>query len=247
MRVGILTFHRSHNYGAVLQCYALKSVLTRMGHYACVIDYYPKYAKEKYKIIKFNFFRGFLVLVLTLTRKIIRHYRFNRFIKQRLSPVNTECDVYVIGSDQVWNTKLTNGFDRVFWGGFDGRKISYAASMEKTILTEPERKMIRMYLKNFDRISVRENSVVQLLSPLTNKKIYHVLDPVLLYGNGCEEIAVKPNSKRYVLVYTIRSSPSVMKIAKDIARQTGRRLVQLSSTVSPRFKKYQCASPFGSV
>jgi hypothetical protein len=43
MNIGIITFHRAHNYGAVLQCYALSQVLKHMGNDVEVIDYYPNY------------------------------------------------------------------------------------------------------------------------------------------------------------------------------------------------------------
>lgn len=47
MRIGILTFHRAKNYGAVLQSYALVTYLKSLGHDVCIIDYYPKYFKEQ--------------------------------------------------------------------------------------------------------------------------------------------------------------------------------------------------------
>ena len=49
MKIGILTFHRAHNYGAVLQCYALQEVLKGMGHDVEVIDYRQKWTEEVYK------------------------------------------------------------------------------------------------------------------------------------------------------------------------------------------------------
>ena len=46
MKIGILTFHCAHNYGAVLQCYALQEFLCSIGHDVCVVDYKPQYLKE---------------------------------------------------------------------------------------------------------------------------------------------------------------------------------------------------------
>ena len=51
MRIGILTFHRAKNYGAVLQCYALATYLKSLGYDTRIIDYYPKYFKEQDSIL----------------------------------------------------------------------------------------------------------------------------------------------------------------------------------------------------
>ena len=55
MKIGILTFHRAHNYGAVLQCYALKKTLEKMGHYVQVIDYRQKYTEKIYKTFSIQY------------------------------------------------------------------------------------------------------------------------------------------------------------------------------------------------
>ena len=51
MRIGILTFHCAHNYGAVLQCYALQQYLHSLGHDIFVINYRPKYLLEPYSVV----------------------------------------------------------------------------------------------------------------------------------------------------------------------------------------------------
>ena len=54
MKIGILTFHRAHNYGAVLQCYAMQEILRRMGHDVQVIDYRQPWIEEFYKFFGFT-------------------------------------------------------------------------------------------------------------------------------------------------------------------------------------------------
>ena len=58
MKVGILTFHRAHNYGAVLQCYALQETLKRMGHDVQVIDYAQPWIEEFYKLFSRSMYRS---------------------------------------------------------------------------------------------------------------------------------------------------------------------------------------------
>ena len=50
MKIGILTFHCAHNYGAVLQCYALQEILKSSGHDVEIIDYRPNYLINPYKV-----------------------------------------------------------------------------------------------------------------------------------------------------------------------------------------------------
>ena len=61
MKIGIITFHRAHNYGAVLQCYALQEVLKEMGHNTYVIDYYQLTTERCYKVFRWRAFRGNLI------------------------------------------------------------------------------------------------------------------------------------------------------------------------------------------
>ena len=54
MKIGILTFHRAHNYGAVLQCYALQEILQRLGYDVYVIDYRQPTLEYAYKYWNFR-------------------------------------------------------------------------------------------------------------------------------------------------------------------------------------------------
>lgn len=57
MNIGILTFHWATNYGAVLQCYALQSYLTSIGHNVKVINYKPRqYDESLYKFLRYRKF-----------------------------------------------------------------------------------------------------------------------------------------------------------------------------------------------
>lgn len=56
MKVGIITYHRAHNYGAVLQCYALQEVLKRMGHDTQIIDYRQPFIEKLYNLSKKELF-----------------------------------------------------------------------------------------------------------------------------------------------------------------------------------------------
>ena len=89
-------------------------------------------------------------------------------------------DVFITGSDQVWNplwyyepfflTFVTN----------DKKKLSYAASISQKELTRKEEVLFSLHLESFDAISVRESNAIDLLADVTDKPVEHVLDPTLL-------------------------------------------------------------------
>lgn len=266
MRIGILTFHCAHNYGAVLQCYALQETLRGMGHEVVVIDYRPEYLLTPYRIFSFgriasrNLEKGIVCELLLLGRRIARHNAFNRFIEARLSlssrvgvgGIPMDCDVYVFGSDQIWNPKITRGFDPIYFGEFGFPKgnrlyVAYAASMEANELSEEERAFYVSALRNFDSVSVRESQLAMLLQPLAPQKVKKVLDPTLLAGvRVWDVIAVRPHiSKRYVLVYQVRTNPNILRIASEVARSLDAVVVEVTAWLSVAGGKYkkQCASP----
>lgn len=269
MKIGILTFHCAHNYGAVLQCYALQETLKGMGHDVEVIDYRPEYLLAPYRIFDVHrllskkpmqlikiWGREFLIF----NRRRKRYKAFNDFISTRLNlsdriqgnDIPSKYDIYIMGSDQIWNPKITKGFDPVYFGEFlfdKGKKkyISYAASMEVNSLNEDEKSFYKKSLANFDSISVRESQLATLLQPLTEKKVEFVLDPTLLADiNIWNKIAESPNiNVKYVLVYQVRVDEDVQRIAHLLAEEIGAIVVEVTACLIPSFNchKLQCESP----
>ena len=146
-KVGILTFHRAHNYGAVLQAYALQEILKVQGFCVEFIDYSPNYITRQYKPFMFIaketnlylLFRIFLNWILVLGLKCSRYKKFNQFIQKRLILskeqsenllfIKEKYDIILIGSDQVWNPQITGGaFDKVFLGQFETMFVTKIAS-----------------------------------------------------------------------------------------------------------------------
>ena len=220
MKIGILTFHCAHNYGAVIQCYGLQQYLKSLGHEAYVIDYRPYYL-DVYKLPQLSISRikDIPTYLKTLVKHILvgnvdekRYQAFEDFIAQRLNLISytphqdySDFDAIVVGSDQIWNPMVTGGcFDDEFFG-FNAKckVISYAASSRFVSLSDEQKVYLKSRLDKIDSISVRESSLKKLLQPLTDKPIAHVIDPSFLpdvveYENLCPPIKEK---KDYVLVY----------------------------------------------
>lgn len=263
MKIGILTFHCAHNYGAVLQCYALQETLKQIGHDVEVIDYRPQYLLtsysifNKYRILSKNpilMIRFFIREMLLLPVRIKRYHAFNEFIETKLNlshrimkrDIPSSYDIYIMGSDQIWNPKITQGFDSVYFGYFDFHKgekkyISYAASMEANLFDTKSTQFYVKALNNFDALSVRETRLAELLQPLTTKKIEIVLDPTLLANrNIWNRIALEPSIKRkYVLMYQVRCNENTLRIANNIANQIGAVVIEIMSYPTRHFSKKQ--------
>ena len=245
MKIGILTFHCAHNYGAVLQCYATQEFLRSKGYDVEVINYRPQYLLDPYKlfdrrrVISKNLMLSLKFLIVECLLFLNRYKRFKgfeKFIHNRLQIGNavtrdslpSDCDAYIIGSDQVWNSRITRGFDPVYFADFSFEKgnkkyISYAASMESKTLTPEQIDFYTKSLQNFDSISVRESQLQQLLQPLISKKISQVLDPTLMVPTHVWDkfSTQKTEGDKYVVVYQVRVDPNTMRIAEYIANQIG--------------------------
>lgn len=249
MKIGILTFHRALNYGAVLQCYALSEVLKGMGHDVEVIDYRPPYIEKYRKVfLAENFSRKSLSakikMVCLIPATIIKKKRassaFDAFLESRLklsAPVYKAHDVpsyydcIVFGSDQIWSLGICKGFDPVFWGQFPKRKshfVAYAPSLENyQNFTEQEWSFVLEALNNFDHISVREEAFKDELEKRTTKKISWVLDPTLLVAPEILKKCIKkPAIDKYIFLFTVQSGRLPCEIAQRVAQEKGWKVVR---------------------
>lgn len=249
MKIGILTFHCAHNYGAMLQCYALQEYLAARGHEVSVVDYRPDYLTQGYARhalhhwISRNPLRAVKRL---LTEPFLYRARgkrwdgFDRFMRTKLHltsyhPVSDyeNFDLIIVGSDQIWSTRLTGEkFDPVFFGkGLACRVISYAASMSPCHLSDEERNTLPELLQNLDALSVREAELAEMIRPLTEKEVQVVCDPVLLltqeeWGRICVPVKQK---RPYVLCYNLLRSEVCMEQTRKISMELGYEVVEITS------------------
>ena len=253
MKIGILTFHYAYNYGAVLQAEALLNFLSQLGYDVAFVDYKNKSITDFYGIIDRRGLgrnKPFMVL-----KRILRYRKFKKYISNfplinKDSIVKKgEIDVLVVGSDQVWNYNLTSGFDSYYWLDvpFTGKKVAYAASMNSSDISKLELIKIKQLLSNFDYISVREQSLKELLTPLSPVKVDLVLDPTLMIDPEYWTSRVRNSGcKGYVLAYPLRDTKNVINLAKRIAKAKGKKLIVLRGmpTNSCHYFKEELADPF---
>lgn len=264
MKTGIITFHRAHNYGAVLQCYALATTLKNLGHDVEVIDYLPTQFKIEYSIYPFRHLSlirkitQLVKLLPVLDIKIKRSKGFNSFIstlplsKKSFDETNARFDNYdviVFGSDQIWNPVLTNNKDNVYCGNFPKlgkRFVSYAASTNPKLLQKEYQEYFEGIIDRFDNISTRESSLTNYLNGLSNNVSQVVLDPVLLLTKDqWKKIAIKPQEEKYLLVYTVPQHPQIIQVANQLAKEKNLQVIEIRPNIhNIRKKNYlQTVSP----
>ena len=203
MKIGIITVHRAHNYGSVLQCYALQEYLKSQGHDAWVIDYRQRWTEAVYR--KFSSYYVWHFAKRADVHAVVGYWRdrkgrarnlrksgpiFASFRKhfKLTAPcrrsVPQDFDAYVIGSDQLWSFQCVGGEDPIYTGRFrhpeGSRVVGYALSAGTDSLQALGAKGIERILKRFDRISLREAENAGIVKQLTGQTVPISVDPVLL-------------------------------------------------------------------
>lgn len=253
MKLGILTFHSAHNYGAVLQAFGLQEYLRSRGHDALIIDYRPGYITNCYPKDGSAFWKNSNLtecakgLYNYYVHSNIRHRRwdnFEQFISSQLNlyPYRAgmdfhDFDAVFIGSDQVWSKAHTGGhYDPMFFGeGFKCKVIPYAPSCTSLSLNDEDKAFFKQHLDQMAAVSVREYKMKGVLQPLTKKEITVVVDPSLLAGKECfDVIAADVKTKRpYILIYEIIGHPEVYLAAKALAKKMDADIVELVNGMCP--------------
>ena len=253
MKIKTITCHDVYNVGASLQAYALVKYLRNLGHQVEIIDYKPTYLqhyqltgvsnpqydkpvlREIYQLLKLP---GRIV-----ARKGRRKKRFDDFTEKYLPRTSRsyssldellndipEAELYIAGSDQIWNPLFQNGKDPSFFLQFvpdNSKKISYAASFAVDAISGEDSRRMMSWLNSLDAISVREKSGVQLLSKMGLHGV-QVCDPVfLLKRTVWEQLAICPTDKNYLLVYDFDNNPEIQKIANKLSKKRNLKIVSV--------------------
>ncbi len=206
MKIALITYHSADNYGATLQAYATYKILKELGNDVQIIDLrinQPNPIIKKlllfFKHKRFNDFRSRHLNNVTC--------RYSSFSSLQRNP--PQADVYLVGSDQVWNVDISGEFVKAYFLDFGDagiKRISYASSFGKEIwkpsnyITTDE---VKSLLGRFDAIGVRERSGVEICSSVFKLRSTQVIDPVLLHTNYNEITGDINNSTNEIVLYKI--------------------------------------------
>ena len=241
MKAGIITIHRASNYGAVLQAYALKEFIKKLGYEVDLIDYRCAAIEDMYRNMFGDMFsfKSKVKNLLTWSIQKERNRKFEVFInkdlccteatscfsQEQLEECNNKYDVFISGSDQIWNPFCT-GNDKHYFLDFvrdNKKKYSYAASFGTAKQDFIENSSYKNLLGMYKKISVREYQGQEVVKEMTGKDALVHLDPTFLLDRKewiekASSVNVE-NRRPYVLVYSIAMPKSIEKLALRYAEK----------------------------
>lgn len=264
MKIATITCQHVYNYGATLQAYALQSYLEALGHEAEVIDYrlpthmryemftpYPQgriyEAVKKFPLLRYvvcpyrnrrmwltwgrkKAFDAFDARYLHLSSRIYRSI-------EELRQDPPRADIYVAGSDQIWNTFSENGRSPAYYLDFgqNVKRVAYAASLATPEIAPGWEHFVRGEVSKFDAVSVREKTGVELLQRLGIGDVRQVLDPVFLLPREkwqrMADMAKRYNKIKgpYVFLYDFLGNDNeIRRFAKSFSESNGYKIVSVN-------------------
>lgn len=280
-KVGILTMHAVRNYGSYLQTLATYKFIENSGYNPIVIDYrYPtKYHLRNSRNFINNKEVGKHVkrtILSRITNKVARwivnpdkekkHKYFISFYNDNLRLTESyysmeelfsnppHCDIYVVGSDQVWNPNFIHHDKSFFlsWVPKGKKKISYASSIAVKEFPMEFLNNFRNELSSFQAISVRENP--KFLCQLLQRDVKQVLDPTFLLNKKewLQYFNTSPLIKGeyilcYILGYSYNPYPYIYKVINSVKKKLRCKVVVIDGNPSQIYKGYKIFSNGGPV
>lgn len=247
-KCGIITFHSAHNYGSVLQSYAMVMTMKKLGLDAELIDFRHQHTTDMYewrfwtpyKNWKWNFKDFILRGILGIGKR--REEVFRDFIDHKLpkservkdrSDVDSDkYDVLVCGSDQIWNYVSTGENDPIYFLDFGNTacKFSYAASAGSSKFPDKDYERYKQYLRGLKNIGVREQFLKEYLDKDFGLKAEVNPDPTLLL-NIDEWMKIESPyqglPQKYLLVYTLVKADATLEFARKVADRLNLPVVQI--------------------
>jgi len=243
-KIGTITFHNAHNYGAMLQAYALQKKLKDCDYDVTIINYINQNIIKDYKLTlkissnPIKSLKNICKYVVFYKKRRKRYNNFLKFMSEKMilsvemteKEIKANCKDYSIlitGSDQIWNTDITKTLDDIYTLNFGNKninRISYAASFGNAQIPSNQVSNYKEKLSKINSISVREETGEKIINDiLPNKKVTTVLDPTMLLTSTeweheiPQEIKEKKEKGKYILVYTKSDNNEVTNIVNNLS------------------------------
>lgn len=246
MKTGLITFYHIHHYGAFLQAYATQHAVESFGGQCEILNYYVNQNNALFrKPSGMSSAAADAHTALHYAQLKARYDRFEDFARQHLHITEhhyesreelyrepPQYDVYLAGSDQIWNPKIfpDGKFDPVYFGAFaQGRKIAYAPSFGIPHIPDSMEEELKDYLEQFSHLSVRETQGRRIVEKAAGREAQVVLDPTLLlrqreWGALAADTGIQGG---YILSYCISKPGALEPYIQQLAERTGLPIVQL--------------------
>lgn len=252
MRIAIITFQRAHNYGSILQAYALQQYLKSAPEVeVCeILDFSNKAQKEMYAVYHPITSGKYVIknaLAFIMRKEFFRQNRdFDAFIESHLnlsnesyttgeemSETEAEYDAFFAGSDQIWNIRCIDADDAYFLNFVHAKpKYAYAPSFGAQNINEctENANYYRELLSQFRRISIREKNGQKWLLQLLGQQVPLLIDPTMFYDKEYwSQFMAKPQRKeKYILYYSFGFTHEINRAVKKIAKKIGLPVIMLN-------------------
>lgn len=269
LRILTITCHEVYNHGASLQEYALLDYLKQLGHKAEAIHYKPSYLSGHFKLNTVSnpkFDKPFvkqLYLLAKLPQRVLdlkRKEAFDKFQKkyiptglvkytsnEELKANLPEADVFICGSDQIWNSFFQNGKDPTFYLDFvpeNIKKISYAASFAIDEIDDALKPFVKEKIQRINHISVRETSGKRIVENLGIPNVTQVLDPVFLIDEAdWRKRFVTKMEEKFIFVYDFDSNSTIERLAKELAQNNKFKIYTVNKNIKYADKNFFLEGP----
>lgn len=233
MKIGLLTYHHSVNYGAMLQSYATAKALRSLGHEVEFINIRQEETRGTNPILFY--------FKLKALKKFIRKFyppETREFTNvEELRNANFDYDCLIVGSDQVWNPQISKDKCLAYFldfGGENVKRLSYASSFALSKWPTNNKALtasVAKALNRFSVLSVREKTGQQILKDTFYLDSTLVVDPTMLFENY-DEVTGHVNENGDVVAYLLNRTPIQKQKSIELSKAYGKR-PKLISTIRP--------------
>lgn len=253
-KVGILTFHCADNLGALLQAYGLLHWLKEADFEAFIVNYVPIFLRGREWFFPYmpasSLYKRIDLLLWGTKRNLklgfswfLRKKKMSQFRNQYLTKdpkiystkalSQVKADILIVGSDQIWNPNITDGFQPAYFGAFRNdhiqKVIAYGASFGSGFLALEREKEFSFLLSFVQEISMREKTAAKYIEERFQRQVSHVFDPVFLLEKS-QWLALKemPKEENYIFCYETEYSKPLREAAYQLAKREGLKIIGLS-------------------
>ena len=252
-KVTLLTIHLGANFGSNLQTIATVEILKKHGCETEVVNYIPdrctwnRFFKNSLKTV-ISVVKMFALLPVELANRYIYNSYPSKYVqvskivhaKDDFMSVCPKADVYMTGSDQVWNSEHNEGLDwRYYFDGFPDNtvKIAFSSSIGREKLDVEEYAEVKRMLGSYKAISVREASARRLIESMGYKAI-HLLDPTFMltrenWRNYMSKRLIKEPYLIIYLPYNVHDKSLIYQSIRKIADRKQLRVISFSWHILP--------------
>ncbi len=249
-KYGILTFHRTSNFGSCLQAYGLYKAIADLGYDCELIDYrcpaieVREGLTKKWDLTPKGVLRRMLYQPITHKRGrnlmafLEKHAKLSSaYTPQTIVHTNDVYEKFIVGSDIVWGIDITEKDYNYFLDFVElpEKKYAFSSSVGNHDTAQADYR-IKQLLFDFQQIAVREQAAADWVYALTGKTAQWVCDPTMLLTAQQWDAVVQPKHYKddYVLVYFQDDHGKCLRDAKKYAAAHGLRVRYINYAVKPQ-------------